>query len=358
MAGALALIPRPPMSGRLNVADVVLYQATACKVAGYAVGYGIIIALCIVASLLFVRRNAMGRFLPVVTLAIFLSSTIWLCITLRAAVLITAKTSNPSVLPRTVKLQIAHVAFLRLNCVLSDVVVVWRAWVLWPGSRSIKFVLSISMLTTVAGNIADIALVALDARQPSATGTPPNSKLWPRFLVSTLPVIIANVVATGAAAAKIWDYRSNVKSSLRHAPARVEKILLLSVESGLIYAAFWLTFFITNVVDLQAAYGVNNPYTPGAVMSYILPSIAAAYPLIIVIASVAQSSPAHTIATLLLSRMRFTRQQRTLSAVARQDVLDITSDQDSWDAVSSLVARTGPDRYRATISEHLDQPLI
>ncbi|KAL1759703.1 hypothetical protein FB107DRAFT_204320 [Schizophyllum commune] len=339
------------MSARLGTC-----KALAPKVAGYAVGYGILLTLCIVAISMFARRTSTGCFLPIATGAIFLSSTIWFILNFRIAVL-TCLGETPIVLSRVARLSIAYVVFFRINCVLSDAVVVWRAWVLWPGSRTIKLILSLSMLGTIAGSIAEAVLISISSKETVTTVTPPESVLWPRFLLSTLPIITTNIIATGITAAKVWDYRTNVKTSLpqRSAPIRVMKILLLSVESGLLYATFWIATFLVGVADLPATYGLTNPYAPGAVMSNILPSIAAIYPLIIVISSTAQACPSHTIGTLLLSRLRFTRRRRPMRI--NSNVLNITSDpDDSYDeVVSSLVARPGPDRYRATISDHAEQ---
>ncbi|KAL1739100.1 hypothetical protein HDZ31DRAFT_69295 [Schizophyllum fasciatum] len=336
------------MSARLGLSA---YKALACHAAGYAVGYGILLTLCTIALSMFARRTSTGCFLPAATLAIFISSTIWFILNLRIAVLKTS-VASPSILSRIARLSIAYVVFFRINCVLSDAVVVWRAWVLWPGSRMIRAILALSMLGTIVGSIAEVVLISISSKDTLTTSTPPDSVLWPRFLLSTLPIILTNIIATGITAAKVWEYRSNIKSTLprKSAPVRVTKILLVSVESGLIYATFWTVTFLVGVADLPATYGLTDPYAPGAVLSNVLPAIASLYPLIIVISSTAQASPAHTIGSLLLSRLRFTpRRRRTVHMDPA--VLNITTDaDDSFDgALSSLVARPGPDRYRATI---------
>ena len=57
---------------------------------------------------------------------------------------------------------------------------------------------------TPAGSIAEAVLISISSKETVTTVTPPESVLWPRFLLSTLPIITTNIIATGITAAKVW----------------------------------------------------------------------------------------------------------------------------------------------------------
>ncbi|THV00166.1 hypothetical protein K435DRAFT_466453 [Dendrothele bispora CBS 962.96] len=59
-----------------------------------------------------------------------------------------------------------------------------------------------------------------------------------------------NFFATSLIAYKAWSYRVDIKRNLaktRRSKSQVEKVLALLVESGLIYMAFWVSYFVARI---------------------------------------------------------------------------------------------------------------
>ncbi|KAL1675674.1 hypothetical protein EV122DRAFT_195421, partial [Schizophyllum commune] len=102
---------------------------------------------------------------------------------------------------------------------LSDAIVVWRAWVLWPNSRVAKAILSTCMCGSVVGAILNAVWTIQNDRS-----------------VKTLP--------------RIQYYRRDIKGSLGlyTRKSQVETVLVLLVESGCLYSLLWavyLAFLLT-----------------------------------------------------------------------------------------------------------------
>ncbi|KAI0066651.1 hypothetical protein BV25DRAFT_1820691 [Artomyces pyxidatus] len=163
--------------------------------------------------------------------------------------------------------QVVKEVALVLNFVLSDLVVVWRAWLLWERPSYIMAVSVMLSLGAIAAAIADIALAKADGKlsEGSSAG-----------LAFTLLSFITNIWATGLIAYKAWRHRRSVRAHLREGDrrTRVEKTLALLIESGFVYCIIWLLYTLSGSMLL----GVVSP-----VISESMAQISGIYPTVIII---------------------------------------------------------------------------
>ncbi|THV00490.1 hypothetical protein K435DRAFT_657077 [Dendrothele bispora CBS 962.96] len=125
------------------------------------------------------------------------------------------------------------------NFLISDAVVVWRAWILYPDTRRRQ-----EDLLPDEG-IANIVVVVL--KQQMILKNFQDYGTREQTLLLTVPLFVTNLVATSLIGYRAWEHRKAVitnLSSSKNSLTRVQKILLLLVESGLVYCALWVSIIL------------------------------------------------------------------------------------------------------------------
>ncbi|ETW83624.1 hypothetical protein HETIRDRAFT_241657, partial [Heterobasidion irregulare TC 32-1] len=122
---------------------------------------------------------------------------------------------------------------------LSDAIVVWRAWALWSGNRIITIGL-ICLLAVTASTLLSIFFT--DVIHGSRVGGIVQRTSW-------LTAFMTNVVVTSLVAYKAWKHRQFIKSQFGSGSKRTntEKILILLIESGVLYCLVWVSFISQGV---------------------------------------------------------------------------------------------------------------
>ncbi|GJE87222.1 hypothetical protein PsYK624_033050 [Phanerochaete sordida] len=130
-----------------------------------------------------------------------------------------------------------------MNGLLSDIVVVWRAWVLWPRSRAVQIVSVLFLLAYTAMSVWSLAVHHTGSRF-SASPVPVPLAAW-----------LANLWALGLVGIRAWQNRQRVRAHLCISfRTSTERVLLLIVESGVLYCVFLGLITITGVLNFLAAY--------------------------------------------------------------------------------------------------------
>ncbi|TFK83154.1 hypothetical protein K466DRAFT_589968 [Polyporus arcularius HHB13444] len=149
---------------------------------------------------------------------------------------------------------------LMVNVVIGDSIVWWRAWVLWPNSRVVRYVCVTMILLTMmtgAAVTSDACKVlqgwvywesmANSGPSPASVGFKRDTLLSEEFwgILAAVFSLLTNVVATTLIAYRVWQHRRVIKLYLKGSSRRsqVERTLALLVESGLLYCVLWV--FIT-----------------------------------------------------------------------------------------------------------------
>ncbi|KAI0054803.1 hypothetical protein BV25DRAFT_1922360 [Artomyces pyxidatus] len=174
---------------------------------------------------------------------------------------------------------------VRINYILSDAIVVWRALVLWRSDFKISTILAVFMLGTIAAAGTDVGLSLaqlfgthdiVDDQSPVKGGE--------RALTLVGPTLGTNIVATSLIAYKAWQHRTFIRDNLSQSntATKVENVLGLLVESGIIYCIVWI-FYLLAAFRLFTAVGFE-------VINGIMVQISGIYPTMIIILVCLQKS--------------------------------------------------------------------
>ncbi|VDB85194.1 unnamed protein product [Peniophora sp. CBMAI 1063] len=177
------------------------------------------------------------------------------------------------------KLYVALLTLFSLNVVLSDAVVMWRMCVVWDRTRPAIALSGVFLGTTLALNIANIVLrtsrLLDDAREEVQTNLNASEtiSIYGKNYVGLAAMFLSlasNLLATVLVATKAWLYRRQVSLHLRSAGHRrtlVERVMVLLVESGVVYTAIWLIYCVSffRTIDRFVFDADDNSYfSPGA----------------------------------------------------------------------------------------------
>ncbi|KAJ7578240.1 hypothetical protein C8J56DRAFT_797673, partial [Mycena floridula] len=131
----------------------------------------------------------------------------------------------------------------RLNYLIGDSIVVWRAWILWTNHPRVHTLLCICLFVGVTVDFAFAILFHLS----KSSDSPRFSSL--RSLILTLPLFLTNIISTLVIAYQVWyvEYKVEIKQNLglsRNKRTMVERVLILLIESGSIYCLLWVRWIL------------------------------------------------------------------------------------------------------------------
>ncbi|KAF5372187.1 hypothetical protein D9758_004978 [Tetrapyrgos nigripes] len=94
---------------------------------------------------------------------------------------------------------IGHGFLDRLNFLISDGIVVWRAWIMFSHSLFVRGVLSLCMIGSTVGTFVDAGMLAIRIRRdPTDIGTPNDG------LVVNVPLLTTNFISTSFIGYRAW----------------------------------------------------------------------------------------------------------------------------------------------------------
>ncbi|KAF7298345.1 hypothetical protein MKEN_01359100 [Mycena kentingensis (nom. inval.)] len=174
--------------------------------------------------------------------------------------------SDPASLLTT--LRIVQTGMRRTIYFISDAIVVWRAWAIWNDAPIARAILAFLLLGTLACSAAVFGM-AIDT---ILHGT--HYETIAQNFLGTFPLLITNFTATAFVGYKLWFYRRNLKKYLSCASqtTKVERVLILLLESGGIYCAFWVLLMVGD-------FGYFEPFE----WEWFQPNISALYPTLIIL---------------------------------------------------------------------------
>ncbi|KAI0705228.1 hypothetical protein BC835DRAFT_562466 [Cytidiella melzeri] len=151
----------------------------------------------------------------------------------------------PSVDPR----YLAFIIMLLLNCIIGDLVVIWRVWAIWGRSKKAIAVPVLSWLASIVafiGSGRDLASGGL------STGNGLELSPWvATFMGFTL---LTNVTAVSAVSYRYLIHRKEVMATLGKGgtESNVAGILVLCIESGALYCITWAVVIAAYVKGSQS----------------------------------------------------------------------------------------------------------
>ncbi|THU96039.1 hypothetical protein K435DRAFT_966125 [Dendrothele bispora CBS 962.96] len=194
--------------------------------------------------------------------------------------------SNPEYnpLPNLIKWEKVTMFFSRFSYMLGDLIVVWRAWILFPGKSPAKCALVVCIMVILGSFISNLFFAYKDLANFEIDPSPGPRLILPAALLFT------NVIATLLIAYKAWHYRKFIKDNagILTRKGQVEQVLILLVESGILYIALWILTLLSDI---------NNELddTTGAYLDTVLPHLTLIYPSVIILLSQLKKTQCDTI---------------------------------------------------------------
>ncbi|KAI4526445.1 hypothetical protein K525DRAFT_364894 [Schizophyllum commune Loenen D] len=245
--------------GPLAEYDIYVWQVIMTDIGVDFVLYGAQLALFIAAASILAHRQGQRRFTLVAILGLFFSSTI--AVFANAAFYLVELPSALGASEHDVnglldRLEVLIAVARRSNYVMCDAVLVWRAWCLWQDHRLAKALLSACMCGSIGGSITE-CIWAFWPNSPSAHSFESVSQ----YLTMLIPLLFTNIVATSLIGIKVWYYRREIKGSLGVFKQRsqAEKVLMVLLESGLVYCLFWVCDCITFATARTNSFSISVP---------------------------------------------------------------------------------------------------
>jgi len=167
---------------------------------------------------------------------------------------------------------------VRVNYILSDIVVVWRAWVIWGRERLVLCILGLFLSGSIAAVFVDAGLSMSELFQKSSNVNNASAfKAGERAMVLSLPALATNLAATGFIFARVWQHRKFIKSDLdeRDTTDKVTTVLVWLIESSFVYCFVWILYIL--------AYFQLFTRTGLFVMDSTMVQIVGIYPTLIII---------------------------------------------------------------------------
>jgi len=184
-----------------------------------------------------------------------------------------------------------EVSLVVLNFLLSDAVVLWRAWILWERSLPIKMFSLMLYFSTLGMSVAHI-YIPLHERSMDKLIEGDLFVLDQWGLATLVLSLVTNVWATFLIALKCWHHRREIRNFLEGAASTtsfVERVCLLLIETGIFYVAVWVFYLYASIA---AHSGASNVFID--LMIYGLIQLVGIYPtIIIILVSLGQTRAEH-----------------------------------------------------------------
>ncbi|KAJ7592231.1 hypothetical protein C8J56DRAFT_1131756 [Mycena floridula] len=247
-----------PQPGPLADSDIYILNEWLIETAVNSVLYGIYSVLMMIVLYKFWNNKvqlAAHRILITAVIIMFVASTtqIFMDLAFYLIQLLTAGFNPPNVERPVISMNILSDAMIRLNYLIGDSIVVWRAWVLWTNHIKVHTLLCICLFGTFVGASVNLALAILyDLSQFSDSPRfPPVGPACALILI--LPLLRTNFISTSLMGYKVWEYKVEIKQNLglsQNKRTKVERVLILLIESGSIYCLLWAIYPILIVLLL------------------------------------------------------------------------------------------------------------
>ncbi|KAJ7646918.1 hypothetical protein FB45DRAFT_891821 [Roridomyces roridus] len=182
-------------------------------------------------------------------------------------------------------------AILTVNYVITDAVVIWRAWILCLRQHRKYLCITIGFLALTAISVFGTIVFRIIGVVQSPFAPINNSSYLVKginvFQIAALGMsLLSNLSATAIVAAAAWHYRSIIRAQLANAQ-KTSRALSLVAESGVLYCVSALMVLISALVSLPHG-SLGDIYIPVHVQ------IAGAYPSFVLLLVGTQRSLSET----------------------------------------------------------------
>ncbi|THV03747.1 hypothetical protein K435DRAFT_851535 [Dendrothele bispora CBS 962.96] len=312
-------LPQTQSSFPLSDSDLLVLRGWILQQAMYFLLFGVQVTLSTVVLCIFVAPgiplSKAKLALSFVTVTMFLASLSSLVMSTEDIIVqIPFNGYNPPDLGESISLDtglnIGLNFMRRLNFLMGDIIIVWRAWVLFPRKLPAKMILSICLMGSFVGVFLDTGLFVKRILKDyfDTNGGETN------VIMLAVPLIFTNLTATMLIGLKAWYHFQDIQNNLgltNGSSSKVLKILLLMVESGLLYLAFWIGYLVLGLVA-----EAHNTSIAQEVYLAIMPQLVAIYPILIILLVAHENNKSESVNDMSLSQsIQFASAQASKSGV-------------------------------------------
>ncbi|KAJ7592222.1 hypothetical protein C8J56DRAFT_1046592 [Mycena floridula] len=231
-------------------------------------------------------------------------------------------------------------ALIRLNYLIGDSIVVWRAWVIWSHHSKIHALLICCLVGSFVGASVDLTFdILFDlSRFAHTTRSPPTG---PWTLILLLPLFLTNSISTLSMGYKVWEYKVEIKRNLgllQNRRTKVERVLILLTESGSIYCLLWLSILVFSLKS------PDNQSLSYQLIGVILPQLVAIYPILIILLLTLEKASLES----SITRSSFSQ---SLQFASRPQVPTETQSDVPPDSTTDHIASVRPDPNTEDVSD-------
>ncbi|KAJ8090449.1 hypothetical protein PM082_019047 [Marasmius tenuissimus] len=251
--------------------------------------YGVYLVLFVLAMIILCKEGIRTPklILTAALVVLFLLSTAYLCCTMSYFVLglkdllindvgIPLVWKNAAFLAKYRKLGVVRQVLPPIAIVIGDSIVIWRAWALSAGNKKIMFVPVLLQLALTVNSFAWVGCF-VDAGMP--TVIPETCKKF-NMAANILP-LLTNIAGTSVIAYTTWRHRKAISEYLTNCPrTRAEKVMVLLVESGVLYISLWIVQIAEMVTPSNPSFA-NQAFRQ--FYSVFVPQLVGLYPTAIVV---------------------------------------------------------------------------
>ncbi|KAI0311866.1 hypothetical protein OF83DRAFT_1177168 [Amylostereum chailletii] len=177
----------------------------------------------------------------------------------------------------------------QINLLLSDAVVLWRVCVVWDCHKGVVGATALILACLVGVSLLYILPNAVVYLPSTTKSLAPLSNDLNTFSIVLFSLsTFANVWATGMVAYKAWIHRRNIRRYLQNRTAKgaVENILMLLVESGIVYSVITIMLLLMSCPSIHPLY--SGPFL--YYWDVITAQICGMYPTLIIVLVAMQKS--------------------------------------------------------------------
>ncbi|KAG7090488.1 hypothetical protein E1B28_009602 [Marasmius oreades] len=215
--------------------------------------YGVYLVLFFAAMCIMCQRadafTGPRMVLLVAVIILFLLSTSYICCTFSYFILgvkkllvensgsVPLRVKNAALMAKFHTLGIVGEVTFPIASVIGDSIVIWRAWVLSGGNKKVMF-LPVMLLLGMAATTVSFVVCMIEEDLPAGFSPECRARNTALFVLS----MVTNITGTAVIGYQTWSYRRVVKKYLhncRHR-ARAEKLLVMLLDSGVIYTTLWI----------------------------------------------------------------------------------------------------------------------
>ncbi|KAF7315791.1 hypothetical protein MIND_00095200 [Mycena indigotica] len=143
-------------------------------------------------------------------------------------------------------------AIVLVNFVVSDGIVIWRAWVICRRSHRVYLLIPTAfLLLTAASTSGLISLRAIDIVKPGWISRKPFTRAIDVMQLSNMTTsLLSNLTATGLIGIEAWRHRKTIRRAFQRKTTKVNQVLLLLLESGTLYCSTGVIGIISQLIRL------------------------------------------------------------------------------------------------------------